>query len=104
MERKMLTLWPILLGWPAILVSFALSVIGIVRRRSAWLIVAAIIVVPFSLYLFGTPRFRWIALVFPVLLFGASIAIRRPRPWLAWSLFVHFVGLFGWLAVIVMSE
>ena len=100
----MLTLWPILLGWPAILVSFALSVIGIVRRRSTWLVVAAIIVVPFSLYLFGTPRFRWIALVFPVLLFGASIAIRRSLPWLAWSLFVPFVGFFGWLAVIVMSE
>ena len=100
----MLTLWPILLGWPAILVSLALSVIGIVRRRSKWLVVAAIIVVPFSLYLFGTPRFTWIALVFPVLLFGASIAIRRSLPWLAWSLFVPFVGFFGWLAVIVMSE
>ena len=73
----MLELWAILLGWPAILVSLALSVIGIVSRRPKWLVVAAIIVVPFSLYLFGTLRFRWIALVFPVLLFGASIVIRR---------------------------
>jgi len=100
----MLSLWPILLGWPAILISIGLSVIGIVRSRSAWLIVAAIISVPFSLYLFATPRFRWIALVFPVLLFGASIAIRRSLPWLAWSFFVPFVACFGWLAVIVMSE
>ena len=100
----MLSLWPILLGWPAILVSIGLSVIGIVRSRSAWLIVAAIISVPFSLYLFATPRFRWIALVFPVLLFGASIAIHRSLPWLAWSFFVPFVAFFGWLAVIVMSE
>ena len=104
MERKMLTLWPILLGWPAILVSLALSVMGIVLGRSAWLIVAAIIVVPFSLYLFGTPRFVWIALLLPVLLFGASIAIRRSLPLLAWSLFIPFVGFFGWLALIVMSE
>ncbi len=100
----MLELWPILLGWPAILVSLALSVLGIVRGRPAWLVVAAIVVVPISLYLAGTPRFRWIALVFPVLLFGARIAIRRSHLWLAWTLIVPFTGFFGWLAVIVMSE
>ncbi len=91
-------------GWPAILVSLGLSVMGIVRKRPVWLIVAAIVVVPFFLYLAGTPRFRWIAFVFPVLLFGASIAVRRSHLWLAWSLFVPFVGFVGWLAVIVMSE
>ena len=100
----MLSLWPILLGWPAILVSIALSVVGIVRSRPAWLVVAAIIVVPISLYLFGTPRFSWIALVFPLLLIGASIAVRRSHLWLAWTLFVPFAGFFGWFAVIVMSE
>ena len=100
----MLALWPILLGWPAILVSLALSVTGIVRRRPAWLVFAAIIVVPVSLYLLGTPRFRWIGPVLPVLLFGASIAIRRSLPWLAWYFLVPFVGFFGWLAVIVISE
>ncbi len=101
---NMLALWPILLGWPAILVSLALSVTGIVRRRPAWLVFAAIIVVPASLYLLGTPRFRWIGPALPVPLFGASIAIRRSLPWLAWSLLVPFVGFFGWLAVIVISE
>ena len=100
----MLELWPILLGWPAILVSVVLAVIGIVRKRPGWLVGSAIVVVPFALYLFATPRFRWVALVFPVLLFAASIAIRRSLPWLAWSLLVPFVGFFGWLASIVMTE
>ncbi len=100
----MITLWPALLGWPLILVSLALSVIGLVRGKSVWLVIAAIVVVPISLYLAATPRFMGIALVFPVLLLGASIAIRRSLPWLAWSLFVPFVGFFGWLAVIVLSE
>ncbi len=100
----MLTVWPILLGWPAILVSITLSVMAIVRNRPAWLVVAAIIVVPFCLYFFGAPRFRWIPLVLPVLLFRASIVIPRSWPWLAWSLLVPFVGFFGWLEVIVISE
>ncbi len=42
----MLELWPVILfGWPAILVALALSVMGVVRRRPKWLVVAAIVVV-----------------------------------------------------------
>ena len=104
LERNVLTLWPILLGWPAILVSIVLSVTGIVRRRSGWLIVSVITVLPITLYLFGTPRFRWIAPLLPLLLIGVGISIRRSLHWLAWSLFIPFVGFFGWLAVIVISE
>jgi hypothetical protein len=100
----MLNMWPILLSWSAIVLMLGLPIIGIVRRQMAWLVVAAIIVSPYSLYLFGTPRFRWIAPVFPVLLLGAGIAIRRSLPWLAWSLFVLFLGFFGWIAVIVLGE
>ncbi len=102
---NLLELSPVILfGWPAILVALALSVMGVVRRRSKWLVVAAIVIIPLSLYLAGTPRFSWIALVFPLLLIGASIAVRRSHLWLAWTLFVPFVGFFGWLAVIVLSE
>ena len=98
-------LWPvILLGWPAILIALILSVTGLVGTRPKWLFAAAIVIIPFSLYLAGTPRFRWFALVFPLLLIGASIAVRRSHHWLAWTLFIPFAGFFGWLAVIVMSE
>ena len=97
-------MWPAIFGWPAVLIALALAVMGIVRNRPKWLIVAAIVVVPLSLYLVGTPRFRWIALVIPVLLVGASIAVRRSHNWLAWTLLVPFVGFFSWLAVMVMSE
>ncbi len=42
----MLELWPVILfGWPAILVALALSVMGVVRRRPKWFVVAAIVVV-----------------------------------------------------------
>ncbi len=100
----MLELWPMLLGWPAILVSLGLSGIGIVRRRPKWLVVAAIVVVPFSLYLAISPGFGWLGLIIPLLLSGASIAIYYHHTRTAWSLLAPFVGVSGWLAIAVMSQ
>lgn len=94
----------VLFGWPAIIASLVLCATGIVRVKPKWLVIAAIFITPISLYLAATPRFTWVVLVLPVLFVGAGIAVRRSRFWLAWSLFVPFVGFFGWLAVIVMSE
>ena len=98
-------LLPVLIfGWPALLLALALSVAGILRRRPAWLAVGSVIAIPFFSYLAATPRFRWIALAFPLLLLGASIAVHRGRFGLAWALFVPFAGIVAWLAVVVLSE
>ncbi len=101
----MLQMWPaILFGWPAILVSIALSIMGIVRRRPKWLVVAAIVALPFSLYLAGSPAFGWLGLSIPLLLAGASVASRYDQSMVAWSLLAPFVGVSGWLAIVVMTE
>ena len=94
----------VLIGWPAIMIALALCVTGIVRAKPRWLIVAAVLITPISLYLAAMPRIRWIALVFPLLFVGASVAVRRSRQWLAWTLLVPLVGFFAWLAVVVMSD
>ena len=105
MERNVLEAWPaIVFGWPAILLSIALSAVGIVRKRPRWLVVAAIVALPFSLYLAGTPAFGWLGLSIPLLLAGASVASRYDRPIVAWSLLVPYVGGIGWLAIVVMTE
>jgi hypothetical protein len=95
-------LWPILLGWPAILTSIGLSVMGIVRRSPAWLVVAACLATPFALYLAASPRFGWFELIIPVLLIGASFAIYRQHTGLAWLLVVSMAGVCGWLAIVLM--
>jgi len=99
-----LEMWPILLGWPAVLVSLALSVLGIVRSKPVWLVVSAVAVLPISLYLAGTPRFSWVGLILPVLLFAASFAVRRSLLWLAWSCVAPVAGFFLWLGVIILTE
>ena len=97
--------WPaIVFGWPAILVSISLSITGIVRQRPKWLVVAACVALPFSLYLAGSPAFRWFGLATPFLLVGSSIATNYDKTRIAWSLLGPYVGGIGWLAIVVMSE
>ena len=101
----MLEAWPaIVFGWPAILASISLSAMGIVRKRPKWLVVAAIVALPFSLYLAGSPAFRWFGLAMPLLLVGAGIASYYDKARVAWTLLAPFVGVSGWLAIVVMSE
>jgi hypothetical protein len=102
---NILEAWPaIVFGWPAILVSISLSITGIVRQRPKWLVVAAFVALPFSLYLAGSPAFRWFGVAIPFLLVGASIAINYDKTRIAWTLLAPFVGVSGWLAIVVISE
>lgn len=105
MMRNLLGMWPaILFGWPAILAAFALSASGIVRGKPWWVLVAAIAVLPISLYLAGTPRFGWFGLSIPLLLAGAGVAVYFRHSRVAWFLLAPYVGVFAWLAVLVINE
>ena len=97
--------WPALLfGWPAILLAIVLSVLGITKRSPSVLAASAIIATPFSLYLGGSPRVGWLGFIIPVLLVGASVAVRYRRVEIAWLLLVPIVAIVGWVASIVMGE
>ena len=100
----MWALWPTILFWILILVSVALSIMGIVRRRPAWLVVATVVAAPFGLYLATFTWLGWLGLIFPLLLAGASIAIYFHRTAVAWSLLAPFFGVIGWLLTAVMSQ
>ena len=97
--------WPgVVFGWPAILLALALSVLGIIKRVPLLLVVSAVIASPFSLYLGGTPRVGWLGFMIPVLLLGASVAVRYRRVEIAWLLLVPIVSVVGWVASLVMGE
>jgi len=104
MENVFQLLAVLIFGWPAILLALSLSVAGILQKKPSFLVAGSVIAIPFFLYLAATPRFRWIALVFPLLLFGASIAVRRSHLWLAWSLFIPVAGFVGWMAAVLINE
>ncbi len=97
--------WPVLFGWPAVVVSMGLAVAGIRLKRAVLLVVSALLVAPLSLYLSGAAN--WVALVGPVFLFSlfaSAYAVKRGLSWLAWGSLVPFAGVAVWLAVLVASE
>ncbi len=97
--------WPVLFGWPAVVVSMGLAAAGIGLRKPVLLVVSAVLVAPLSLYLSGAAS--WFALVGPVILlslFASAYAVKRGLSWLAWSSLAPFAGVAVWLAVIVASE
>jgi hypothetical protein len=97
--------WPaVVFGWPAILSALVMSAIGVAKRRPLLLVVSAVIATPFSLFLGGSPRFGWLGFMIPVLLLGASVAVRYRRAEIAWSLLAPIVVVLAWVASIVMGE
>lgn len=97
--------WPaIVFGWPAVIVTLLLSVAGIARKKPVLLVIATIVVAPFSFYLMGSPRFGLVGLMIPLCLLGSSIAVHRRYMALAWLLLVPFVSVVGRLAFVVLSR
>jgi hypothetical protein len=97
--------WPIIfIGWPAIIASLALLGYGIVTQGWKTTLAGSLIALPFLLYLFATPRFRYLAPVLILLNFAAVLAVSRGHRWLPAALVVPFFGTTAWLAYAVSSQ
>ena len=98
--------WPaVVFGWPAVIVSVTLAVVGIVGGKPVLLVVSAVLAAPFSFYLSGGNS--WILTVcaaLPLTFVAAAYAVKRRRPWIGWCLLAPFVGVAIWLAVAVVSQ
>ena len=77
-------------GWPAVVVTVILAVMGLVKNNHRFLLGAAILAVPFSWFLSGFPFVRSPVFLTPVLIFGAAWAMRYGREMLAWILGIIF--------------
>ena len=70
----LLALWPVLLFWPAVVLSVLVAGRGLLRRSASPLIAAAILVSPASLYLAATPGFRYVG-VLPIVAYVVAVVI-----------------------------
>jgi hypothetical protein len=80
----------LLVGWPAILVTLVLAIIGLLRNNYRYLLGAAILAFPFSWFLSGFPFISSLCFLLTVLLFGSSYLMHRGREMLAWIIAIPY--------------
>ena len=80
----------ILVGWPTIIATVLLAIIGLVKSDYRFLVGAAILAFPFSWYLSGFPLIRSFTFLLPLLPFGAGYAMRRNQEMVAWVLAIIY--------------
>lgn len=77
-------------GWPAILATVVLAVMGLTKENYRLLVIAALVAVPFSWYLSGFPIIRSPIFLLPLLVFGSGYFMSRGREMLAWLLAIPY--------------
>jgi len=88
-------LFNLLVGWPAVIATVILSAIGLWRRDYRFLVIAAILAVPFSWVLSGFPIIRSPFFLVPVLPFSAAFALHRDHEMIAWLIgVVYFLSIY----------
>jgi hypothetical protein len=94
-----------LAGWPAIVVTVILALIGLIKRDYRFLVGAAILAFPFSWYLSGFPLIRSFIFLLPLLPFGAGYAMRRDHEMIAWILaIIYFLTILLLLFAVIAGN
>ncbi len=91
-------------GWPAIILSLAVSGAGIFRKRPWMLMVGGLLCTPFAWYLSGYPAVGFLGLLLPFFQFGAAWAVYKKRNILAWALLLPLVSVSVILATLVLTQ
>lgn len=90
--------------WPFMLASIAFALIGIVVKKSSYLVLSFFLIMPLSLYLAATPRFAWWGLIFPFFYLGAAFSLRTNIRWLSTLLIMPNLLLIGWIGCVVVNQ
>jgi hypothetical protein len=93
-----------LFGWPAVVLSLALTLTGVAGGRWRVALAGTLIGIPFLLYLFGSPRIGWRSVVVGVLYLGSAQAVARSRLALAFAMVMPFVLLASFIAWLVLNQ
>ena len=95
----------ILVGWPAIVTTVILAIIGLIKRDYRFLVGAAILAFPFSWYLSGFPLIRSFIFLLPLLPFSSGYALRRGHEMTAWILsIIYFLSILLLLFAVIAGN
>ena len=94
----------LLVGWPAIVATLILAVIGLMRNKYQFLLWGAILAFPFSWYLSGFPSVSSPIFLLPLFLFGSSYLMFRQREMLAWLIAVPYFLAILLLFYVILAQ
>jgi hypothetical protein len=96
------TLVILVFGFPAVVFSLLVSVIGILVGKSWLLIVGAILFAPFSYYLNGAPGSLGLPIFLPLFQVAAAAAVREKKKRWAWLLLSPALAVSLYVAGVVL--
>jgi hypothetical protein len=91
-----------LFGFPGALLSLLLSVIGVFKQKSWLVMIGAVLFIPFSYYLSGSPGLAGLPLLLPGFQVGSAIAVREKNRVWAWLLLAPALLAVLWVAGVVL--
>jgi hypothetical protein len=94
----------IIFGWPAIILSLALCIAGVIWMKVWPVVIGAIVLIPASWFLSGYPPLHGLAPLLPLILLGAAYVVYRKKKLLAGLLILPAIVFYAWLAVIVITQ
>jgi hypothetical protein len=92
----------IIFGWPAIIASILLWIVGIRLKKPGFLIAAGIVCIPFTYYV--SNGFRSPLILLPVCELGATYALMRRSNKIAWLLVAPLLIVAAVLAYTVITQ
>jgi hypothetical protein len=93
---------PIFFGFPAVLISLTVSVIGILKEKFWLVIIGAVLFIPFSYYLSGSPGSYRLPILLPLSQVISAAAVRGKNKIWAWVLLAPAFLATLWVIVIIV--
>ena len=98
----MIQLLVVLLGFPAVFVSLLVSVIGVLKDKYWLVILGAVLFIPFSYYLNGSPGSGGFAIFLPLFQIVSAAAVRENNKLWAWLLLLPAFLVTLWVIALVL--
>ena len=104
MPANTIPFFALLFGWPAVVLSVALTSTGIALGRWRVALAGTLLGSPFLVYLLGSPRIGWLSLVVGALYLGSAQAVARSQRALALAMATPFLLLASFIAWLVLDQ
>ena len=96
------TLIILLFGFPCAILSLLVSAIGIIKDKYWLPLIGALLFMPFTYYLNGSPALGGIVMLLPLFQIGSAAAVFRKKRTLAWLLLMPAIFMVLWVVGVVI--